>query len=224
MCSEVSTSKEHAPPKCLFPEKKYLPDGDDQRIDLIKVPSCDLHNAQKSGDDEYLLYLFSMCERANGYGQVNFYNKVLRAAQRRPKLSKKLLNNDVEIGDKSASEIDRERIDRAIGQMARAIFNFETGLKWFPPVHVNSTIFEVPEEQEGIKVDRKSIISSRWIFLTQTLDMLKDKPWKGKNMKSFKYKFLYENNEFLLISFMFYDNIDFQVISHPETWDLELGA
>lgn len=31
---------------------------DDQRIDVIKVPSCDLHNTKKSSDDEYLLYFF----------------------------------------------------------------------------------------------------------------------------------------------------------------------
>ena len=41
MCEKESTSSEHVPPKCLFPEKKDLPDGVDLRKSLITVPSCD---------------------------------------------------------------------------------------------------------------------------------------------------------------------------------------
>lgn len=224
MCTEVATSKEHAPPKCLFPETKHVGEENNQRIDLITVPSCDAHNGQKSGDDEYLLYLFSMSKRANGYGKVNFHTKVVQSARRRPKLANKLLENEAMIDDELASEIDRERVDKTIGQIARAIFHHETGLKWFPPVHVNTTIFDVTDEQDGVEIDRKSIISTRWGFLSQTLALLKDKKWQGNNQKTFKYKFLYENNEFLLMHFMFYDNVDFQIISHPETWGLELGV
>ena len=53
MCDEESTSSEHVPPKCLFPEQKDLPEGVDLRKSLITVPSCDLHNSKKSNDDEY---------------------------------------------------------------------------------------------------------------------------------------------------------------------------
>ena len=224
MCSELATSKEHTPPKCFFPEDKYIGKENTQRIDLITVPSCDLHNGQKSGDDEYLLYLFTMSERANGYGKANFHTKVIKAAKRRPKLSEHIFSIESEIDGNTGYQIDRERINQTIGQISRAIFHHETGLKWFPPVHVNSTIFEVPEEQDGIKLDRKAIISPRWEFVTKTMGLLKDKKWLGSNPKTFKYKFLYENNEFLLMHFMFYDNIDFQIISHPETWNLDFGV
>ena len=224
MCTEIATSGEHAPPRCLFPETKYIGEENDQRINLIKVPSCDLHNSQKSTDDEYLLYLFSMSKRANGCGLVNFHTKVAKSARRRPKLAEKIFKNEKIIDEKSVFEIDRERIDKAMGQMARAIFYSETGLKWFPPVHVSSTIFEVADEHDGIKINRNELISATWSFAAQTISLLKDMQWKGNNQRSFKYKLLYEGNDFLLMSFMFYENIDFQIISHPQLWDLQLGV
>ena len=41
-CEEKPTGVEHAPPRLFFPE------GGEYRKDLITVPSCDLHNAEKS--------------------------------------------------------------------------------------------------------------------------------------------------------------------------------
>lgn len=224
MCTEVATSGEHAPPRCFFPETKYIGEENNQRINLIKVPSCDLHNSQKSTDDEYLLYLFSMSKRANGCGMVNLHTKVVKSARRRPKLAEKIFKNEKIIDEKNVFEIDRERIDKAMGQMARAIFHYETGLKWFAPVHINSTIFEIPEEQDGMKINRNEVVSAVWSFVAQSFSLLKDRPWKGGNQRSFKYKILYEDNEFLLMNFMFYENIDFQIISHPNLWALELGV
>ena len=47
MCDSIATTREHVPPKCLFPEKKDI--GDDiYRQNLITVPSCDKHNTSKS--------------------------------------------------------------------------------------------------------------------------------------------------------------------------------
>ena len=61
MCDNLATTKEHVPPKCLFPEKKDLKDISlDLRKALIKAPSCVDHNCKKSGDDEYLFNVLSM--------------------------------------------------------------------------------------------------------------------------------------------------------------------
>lgn len=56
-CGKLATSKEHVPPKCLFPEFKDTKDVYDNsfRHNLITVPSCDEHNLVKSRDDEYLM-------------------------------------------------------------------------------------------------------------------------------------------------------------------------
>ena len=56
MCSAPKTSVEHVPPKGLFPKSKDLPAGMNLRKQLITVPACDLHNTEKSHDDEYLMY------------------------------------------------------------------------------------------------------------------------------------------------------------------------
>ena len=60
MCDQPSTSAEHVPPKCLFPEKKDLPEGVDLRKQLITVPACYVHNTRKSKNDEYLLFCLVM--------------------------------------------------------------------------------------------------------------------------------------------------------------------
>ncbi len=49
-CGEPATSKEHVPPKCLFPEDKDIKPilNETFREHLITVPSCDKHNLSKS--------------------------------------------------------------------------------------------------------------------------------------------------------------------------------
>ena len=54
MCGNPAITKEHVPPKCLFPEKKDI-GTDKYRLDLITVPSCEKHNNLKSDDDEFLM-------------------------------------------------------------------------------------------------------------------------------------------------------------------------
>lgn len=54
MCHRDADSREHVPPKCLFPEKKDVGTSA-YRNNLITVPSCELHNSNKSKDDEFLM-------------------------------------------------------------------------------------------------------------------------------------------------------------------------
>lgn len=93
MCSSPATSNEHAPPKCIFPEKKDLPSGEDLRKNLIKVPACEVHNTVRSKDDEYLLYALPPSLGSNPTGSDLFLNKVQRAIKRRPALASSLLKN-----------------------------------------------------------------------------------------------------------------------------------
>ena len=53
MCDAPSTSKDHAPPLCLFPE------APEHRKSLVKVWSCDEHNSGKSDDDELLRWVLA---------------------------------------------------------------------------------------------------------------------------------------------------------------------
>lgn len=80
MCERPSTSKEHVPPRCLFPESKDL-DGD-YRQDLITVPSCDEHNSGKSSDDEFLMVSLAGIIGNNSIGYAHKFSKVNRAIYR----------------------------------------------------------------------------------------------------------------------------------------------
>ena len=86
MCGECVTSREHVPPKCLFPEKKDLPKGFNLRKNLITVPSCDLHNTHKSQDDQYLQLVLTCTFKGNNTKTNLFNTKVMRAFDRKPQL------------------------------------------------------------------------------------------------------------------------------------------
>jgi hypothetical protein len=81
MCDNLATSKEHVPPKCLFPEKKDV--GQDKyRQNLITVPSCDIHNTSKSQEDEFLMVSLAGIFGNNSIGYTHKLTKVNRAIKR----------------------------------------------------------------------------------------------------------------------------------------------
>ncbi len=50
-CGKTATSKDHVPPKCIFPSEKE---------NLITIPACDLHNTKRSNLDELLLQFLGL--------------------------------------------------------------------------------------------------------------------------------------------------------------------
>ena len=88
MCQRAACSREHVPPKNLFPESKDF-DGRNFRINLITVPSCKLHNSAKSKDDEFLMVSLAGIFGNNSIGIRHRIGKVTRALHR---VSNKLLD------------------------------------------------------------------------------------------------------------------------------------
>ncbi len=80
MCDRPATSKEHVPPRCLFPEQKDI--EVDLRKGLVTVPSCDTHNTGKSEDDEFLLVSLAGMVGNNSIGYHHKFTKVNRAIKR----------------------------------------------------------------------------------------------------------------------------------------------
>ena len=80
MCNREATSREHAPPRNLFPTSKE--GGRDFRKSLITVPSCDEHNASKSKDDEFLMVTLAGIVGNNSIGYQHKLTKVDRAIRR----------------------------------------------------------------------------------------------------------------------------------------------
>jgi len=94
MCEKDATSTEHVPPKCLFPEMKDTK-GIDFRKELITVPSCDIHNKEKSDDDEFLMLSLSGLIKNNPVGNFHQLTKANRALKRKNKdfIEKQILRN-----------------------------------------------------------------------------------------------------------------------------------
>jgi len=82
-CDAEATSDEHVPPKCLFPEKKDLPE-EDYRKNLITVPSCEAHNTARSHDDEYLFCVLVASYENNPVARQHFETKIIRLLRRKP--------------------------------------------------------------------------------------------------------------------------------------------
>jgi hypothetical protein len=81
MCDSPATSREHVPPKCIFPEQKDMA-GQDYRSDLITVASCDVHNLRKAKDDEFLMVSLAGILGNNSIGYRHKLTKVNRAIRR----------------------------------------------------------------------------------------------------------------------------------------------
>lgn len=78
LCGAFSTSKEHVPPRNLFPEARDV-DGRDFRKNLITVPSCDEHNSEKSHHDQFLMVSLAGIIGNNSIGYLHGLTKVDRA-------------------------------------------------------------------------------------------------------------------------------------------------
>lgn len=96
-CGLEANTAEHVPPQGIFPRQKDSPDGKDFRKQLIRVPSCENHNTDKSGEDEYLRYVLTTSLPSNAVAKHQFLIKIMRAIQRRPKLVERLLTETQEV-------------------------------------------------------------------------------------------------------------------------------
>jgi hypothetical protein len=134
MCSKEATSKEHVPPRCLFPESRDIQSESDLdfRKELITVPACTDHNSKKSKDDEYLLTLLAITLPANEIAKNHFLTKVRRSIKRNPRLITALMENRCpvtvinsqtgEIQNTTATRIEDVRLNSVLEHIARALY------------------------------------------------------------------------------------------------------
>ena len=190
MCDAEETSVEHAPPKCLFPVRKDVPDGADYRINLITVPSCELHNGLKSHDDEYLLQSLAGSYTSSQVGLTQFITKVSLSFNRAPsKASSFIRRSEPALLKRNAADewehgaeiiVEAERLDRVLGNCARALYFHETSNKFVGPVHVITafTMYKHPDVQANVTRDVEAATTH---FASH--------PAKGENPFVFWYKF-----------------------------------
>lgn len=166
MCESIATTREHAPPKCIFPEKKDTPDGKDFRKNLIKVPSCNIHNTEKSQEDSYLMHILPTSIGINDVGINQFLTKVQRAIERRPALFKQigetaktvLVHDTIENKwfQAAALHLDMSRIHKVIEMNARAIYFHEHGEKFTKQIKIQ-TNFTLDLEDPNLNESQEKI-------------------------------------------------------------------
>lgn len=148
MCDRLASSREHVPPRNLFPESKDT-SGENFRLNLITVPSCDLHNSAKSHDDEFLMVSLAGIIGNNSIGYRHRFGKVERAIRRTSNrlldkvLTKKSQVFVVEIAENKFLDViwgtpDAERLNRCFDQITRGLYfhHFNTPLLGAVRIHL----------------------------------------------------------------------------------------
>ncbi len=204
MCECIATTKEHAPPKCIFPEQKDT-GGVDYRKNLIKVPSCDAHNTVKSTEDEYLMYILPTSIATNTLGINQFLTKIQRAITRNPSLVlnisqdvQEVIVHDTEKDiwfETHAIKIDMRRVHKVLEMNARAVFYNSHKVKFLGPIKVY-TNFSLILDSPGLNDLQEKIFSMSEL-------LLQDSQLKGENQDVFTYRMAREKNV-ELIEFTFY--------------------
>lgn len=205
-CSATATSREHAPPRCLFPEAKDTVDGRNHRKNLITVPSCDEHNSEKSHDDEYLFFALSGSYTSSGLGLQQFTTKVRRAFERRPTKAANFVRrfSPVQLRRTEQEEwehgaqilVEGERLDQVLSNTARALYFHHTQRKFQGPADVLTNFTMYMNEQIQANVSKAFDKAAR---------DLASEAVHGANPEVFNYK-LVETAATALFYFCFYSS------------------
>ncbi|MGE3703408.1 MAG: hypothetical protein AB7G08_32440 [Hyphomicrobiaceae bacterium] len=160
------------------------------RRNLITVASCDDHNSKKSSDDEFFraVILLSAAD-SNQLAQHQFLGKFLRGVRRNSRAYSSFFTKKSSFakGTKSAVQLDRDRFDKCVDHLARALFFHTFGSKWNLPIVVASPNFYSEITEQG---PIPHVHSSNAIAATQ--DFLASEPILGENPKVFMYRIRYD--------------------------------
>jgi hypothetical protein len=197
MCNRKSSSREHVPPKCFFPDSKDLPIGIDFRRNLITVPSCDQHNSGKSADDEFLLFIMTAQYRGSHLKDKHFESKVMRAFNRSPDRFIGMLEGlaphrctepDGKVFESAVFEVDLTRFDRVVHQLACGIYYHHFNKKWMGKSHSISNIFGTSGNLSSLE---NAFIARQMDKMSRSFEGL---PVHGENQQIFSYQ-LYTRND-----------------------------
>ena len=156
-CGDPSSSDEHVPPKCLFPERKDVPEVD-LRVNLLTVRSCDLHNQRKSKDDEFLMAILAPIVGNNSIGYLQTQTKLARALERRKGSLGAAAYREPEpfIGKIGGVDFplsivkgDTRRIIRALESVARGVYRLHFGSRFHGRCVVFPDFLDYSESPKG---------------------------------------------------------------------------
>ncbi|MFJ7746697.1 hypothetical protein [Peribacillus sp. NPDC097295] len=162
-CGKTAVSMEHVPPKCIFPEDKDIKDfyKDSYRKNLIKVPSCDLHNIEKSSLDEYLMATLTSKVGNNWLAFIQTKTKLNRTLSRNKNLLNVKHSKMIDLGNNmfpvSIIEIDNKKLAYAFEAIARGLYFYENNKPYKGEIRVVSEIFNNEDYKEAMDFTNKTI-------------------------------------------------------------------
>lgn len=220
-CESKKTSMEHAPPRCFFPEAADDKGNCRFRKDLIKVPSCDKHNTEKSGDDTYAVWHLAGLKGVNHCGEM-VHAKLHRMAKhdrekRNGAFIKRLMAEAIGVSTSGdlAGRLDGERMQRFLCSAARALYFYETFKKLTVPLKVTnlSNCYQDHEHLEKL-LKRERFFESE----------MNSAPILGANPEVFSYSIREKANGTVLLQMTFYGTLKYWVFYKPELNDVTSSA
>jgi hypothetical protein len=214
-CDEDPCSREHVPPRCLFPEIKDLRDGKNQRKNLVSVPSCHAHNSAKSSDDEFLMWILAVIAQGNDLKDQHMLSKCMRAFERSPNrfidimsnLSPSLLGYSAEGLVKTATfEVDLDRFIHCMSRIAAGLYYHHYGKRWRGTYLVFTDAFFEMKNSRAAEINQTIFESNKRIV--EAFCVL---PYLGSNPSIFRYKYYSVNEGKHAVLMEFYEAINVSV-------------
>jgi hypothetical protein len=150
-CDQPKVSREHVPPLCFFPEEKDSAGVAVYRKNLIKVPSCELHNTAKSSDDFYAAFHLASTIRGNRCAELVRDGVIARTIERDQRergaaLTKRLLAQvRGVVGENVYGEVDPRRMVRFLDLCARGVYFYEKLKPLELPLRIANVDFDLPD-------------------------------------------------------------------------------
>lgn len=214
-CNSTKTSMEHAPPRCFFPEDSDESGNYLMRRDLIKVPSCDCHNSEKSHDDVYALWHLAPLVGTNSVAGSMRERWMKRASDhdwnKRGGAFMKRLLSEIHTVDERGQPIgksDSERMIEFHKNCARALYFFEYVKRLELPLRVTNIYndFRYPEKVVELR-NREAFFESQ----------MEGAPVLGANPEVFNYSIWHREGEgVILVRTVYYGSLKHWTFHHPD--------
>ena len=178
-------SREHVPPFCFFPDGKGKNGAAKYRKNLIRVPSCDLHNTRKSHDDFYAAFHLAGTIRGNHCAKLVRDGAITRVIEkdhreRRSALSIRLIRQiKGKVGANYHGQLDPKRMIGVLELCARGLYFYENLKPLKLKLNVANLDFDLPDPKKKRLLDEQ-----RQSFNEE----MKGCEFKGANPDTFKYR------------------------------------
>lgn len=169
-CKKKATTKEHVPPKGLFPKGIYQ--SVEYRKHLVTVPCCKFHNSQKSRDDEYFKNVINCHFGSNGPAQDYYLDKFNSSEGavgsaisfiKQTKNIKPIIAHNQKTGriyQSAQFDVDFERLHSWITKIVQAIYYYDNQKHLTNKIEIfgYSLMYNTPKENEKHEVNKQIIL------------------------------------------------------------------